>query len=200
MQLGILARSRSNFHAKRETTLNHFIHLSRRDLLASPLFHLPTELILKISCTQSNSMISSGRPPQQPVIKSEGYYHLPPGYGALPTSPRSILPSCPLNNAVFDPPHTSRNGFQVASGAGVMRETLWEGLGSRTLNNPRVFVSQDPEKKFDNRIFDLLRRNQIYRVWKYHPRRGWELEWPPVTSTHRFSQVQTSWCSSLYIS
>ncbi|KAF9650789.1 hypothetical protein BDM02DRAFT_1254878 [Thelephora ganbajun] len=192
---------------KRELVLHHLIHLRRwRNIIASPFFRLPTELILDIFV----HAVELNRRARFWVILTAVCHRLREMliHSSLPWSvvdTDSIrLAKLFLERNRFDPHVLFATNYSWFPKVNTRRAALWEELEGRTFNNLRLLVFRGPRREFDHRVVDLLRRTPNLSSLEIGTsiRMTWDLEWPsgdqlPHLTMLRLSHVRISWAAPL---
>ncbi|KAF9779150.1 hypothetical protein BJ322DRAFT_1088797 [Thelephora terrestris] len=188
-----------------EPAHRHAARLPRwKNLITSPLFRLPTELILKIYLhtvddddLQWLALTAICHQLREIFISS------PRLWGAVDF--RSVsLTKLFLERCNFDPHLISVTDSSFASSTDVEREALWKELECRTLTNLHFLVFVGSKKEFNRRVVHLVRRapNLASLELDTYSREAWEFELPlgdqiPHLSMLGLGDLQISWCSPL---
>jgi hypothetical protein len=143
--------------ARRESALHHLIHLRRwRNFLASPLFRLPTELILKIFAHAVElddlfwlALTAVCHWLREILISSSQLWS---AVGFVSVRFANLF----LERCNFDPHALFVTDSKISPGADAEREMLWEELEGRTMSNLHFLVFRGSEKGFNHRVFGLL--------------------------------------------
>jgi len=148
-----------------ESTLHRSIQLSRRrNLLASPLLRLPTELILKIFV----HAIGSDDDDRGPLLLdlTAVCHQLRETGMASPQLWCTVDLTTPLIAEVFlerckYDPHTLikfPSASEVDPVKNPRRDALWEKLEGRTFNRLRSIVFEGPRREFARRVVGILQK------------------------------------------
>jgi len=199
-----------------ESALHSSIHLfRRRNLIASPLLHLPTELILKVfahAIEPDDDNDDDNRGPFLLVLTAICHQLREIGI-ASPQLWRTVDLTTPLIAKVFlerceYEPHTITK-FMSASEAEPMKnprgDALWDELQGRRFNKLRSIVFGGPRHELTRKVVGILQNApnisnlDLYNLWS---RPSHELPWPisdpiPKLSTLRLSKFSISWTSAL---
>jgi len=199
-------------------TLQRLCHLrQRRNFLASPLLHLPTELILKIFvhaiALDGDGAFPPDNGPTLLVLIATCHQLREIGTASpqLWSTVDLTIPSLAelfLERCNYDPRTliksrsvSERRSMYLVSGPG--REAVWERLEGRTLNNLHSVVFEGLPHEFTRRIASVLQRApnvsclDLHNIWA---RPNVELPWPPGDpmpnlSTLRLRNFLISWAS-----
>lgn len=189
--------------AERETVLLNPIHLRRqRNLLVSPLFRLPFELILEIFLFAVQLSYCGDWVTHTAICHRvrEMLIHSPLPWriihvGSVP------LAKLFLERCNFDP-HTlfAMERLRPPLPRVTDKTQFWEELKGRTLNNLRFFMFQGIDTEFENNAVDLLRRTPNLSTLEIESDRSliWFLEWPldyqlPNLTMLRIKKVAINW-------
>ena len=201
------------------STLQRLCHLrQRRNFLASPLLHLPTELILKvfvhaIALDDDGSAFPPDNGPTLLVLIATCHQLREIGIASpqlWSTVDLTIPPIAELflERCHYDPRTlikcrsvSERRSMYLVSGPG--REAVWDRLEGRTLNNLHSVVFEGLPHEFTRRIASVLQRApnvsclDLHNIWA---RPNVELPWPPgdpmpKLSTLRLRNFLISWAS-----
>lgn len=191
--------------AGREPVLRHVACLRRqRNFIASPLFRLPTELILKIYMHAVDdddlrwlALTAICHQLRKTFISS-------PRLWGVVDFRFARLAKLFLERCNFDPHLISVTDSKYVPCTDVEREELWEELDGRTLNNLRFLLFTGSEMEFNGRVVVLLRMAPNLSSLELNTCSGdaWELELPlgdqlPHLSMLGLTSVQISWHSPL---
>ena len=209
--------------ANTESTLHPSTHLSRRrNLLASPLFRLPTELILKIfahAIDNDDDGHGDSHDNHGPSLLTltaichqlrEAGIASPQLWGTIDLTTAPLIAELFLERCKYDP-HTlikfpsASEDLLVYPTKNPRRDALLEKLQGHTFDRLRSIVFEGSQREFALMVVDILRRApnvsnlDICNRWS---RPGLELPWPagdpiPNLSTLRLSKFSISWTSPL---
>ena len=188
---------------KLDLALHHLIVLRQwRNLLASPLFCLPTELILEIfvHAVELNggvrfwvTLTAICRILRELLIHSSLPWRVV-NFSSIHLA-KLFLERCKFNPLVL---FATNYKWSISVEAG--RAALWEELEGRTFNNLRFLLFQGSRHEFNHRVVDLLRRapNLSSLEVETNLRARWDLEWPlgdrlPHLTMLRLSNVRINW-------
>jgi hypothetical protein len=194
---------RETIGVERESALHYLTNLRRWNLLTSPLFRLPTEVILRIFAhtveLDDQSWLALTAICHRLREISISCSRL---WGTVDFSSPVHVIKMFLERCNFDPHVFLATDLYPSVEAD--RVTMWEELQGRTMGNLRSLVFQGSEQRFDRRVLDLLRRapNLSSLEVDTYTGDGWELEsFPgdqiPQLSTLRLREVRISWSSPL---
>ena len=191
--------------ATRETALRHLICLRRwRNLITSPLFRLPNELIVEIYMRAVDDNDLRWLALTAICHRLREIFVSSPRLWGVVDFHFAHLAKLFLQRCNFDPRLISALDFGFASRGGIGREALWRELDGRTLNNLHFLLFKGSEEEFNQRVADLLRRAPNLSSLELNTcsRDTWELELPlgdqiPHLSMLKINRLQISWCSPL---